>query len=85
MSDACLQGVLDGVIDVVEMKAIRWTDPSGRAMQVSDLTPEGNPGYYTKALQAREALLEQLADIDDSVMRAVLEVHLLLLLFLKGR
>lgn len=66
-------GVLEGVIDVVDMRVIRWTDPSGKAMQVVDLTPEEHPGLYAKALQARETLLEQLADADEAIMRAVLE------------
>jgi translation elongation factor EF-G len=69
------QGVLEGVIDVVDMRVIRWTDPSGKAMQVVDLTSEEHPGLYAKALQARETLLEQLADADEAIMRAVLEVH----------
>lgn len=42
-------------------------------MRVEPLTPE-QPALYSKALQAREILLEQLADVDETIMRALLEV-----------
>jgi len=67
--------MLDGILDVVELKVIRWADPFGAVMQVQDLTEVENADLYAKAISARETLIEQLADADESVMRAILEVE----------
>lgn len=43
-------------------------------MHIEKLTSEHHV-LYAKALQAREVLLEQLADLDEPIMRLLLEVR----------
>ncbi len=58
-----------GVIDVLNRKVIRWQDETlGVAFEEVEIPP----GYEERAAQAREDLLEALAEVDDRVMEAYL-------------
>lgn len=59
----------EGVIDLIEMKAIRWLDENGAEMVYEDI-PEK---YRAKAEEMREDLLEKVAELDDEIMMLYLE------------
>ncbi|ABR30811.1 elongation factor G [Thermosipho melanesiensis] len=59
----------EGVIDLIEMKAIRWLDVEGTEMVYEEI-PEK---YLAKAEEMREDLLEKLAELDDEIMEMYLE------------
>ncbi len=59
----------DGVIDLIDMKQIRWDDESLGARFVVDEIP---PEYADQALEYREKLLESVAEQDDAVMEKYL-------------
>jgi elongation factor G len=59
----------DGVIDLIDMKQIRWDDESLGARFVVDEIP---PEYANQALEYREKLLESVAEQDDAVMEKYL-------------
>lgn len=58
-----------GVIDLVRMKAIKYTDDLGEEWEVGDIPSE----MVNHALEYREALLEALADVDEHFMEKYLE------------
>jgi elongation factor G len=59
----------DGVIDLIDMKQIRWDDESlGARFLVDDIPSE----YADRALEYREKLLESVAEQDDAVMEKYL-------------
>lgn len=60
-----------GVIDVVHMSALTWDTRLGDHWQEQDIPSE----YLESAQQAREQLLEQLADLDDELMESWLDGH----------
>lgn len=59
----------EGVIDLIEMKAIRWLDENGTEMVYEEI-PEK---YRAKAEEMREDLLEKVAELDDEIMMLYLE------------
>ncbi|RDI91349.1 elongation factor G [Thermosipho africanus Ob7] len=59
----------EGVIDLIEMKAIRWLDENGTEMVYEEI-PEK---YKAKAEEMREDLLEKVAELDDEIMMLYLE------------
>ncbi len=59
----------EGVIDLVEMKAIRWKDDLGLEMEYYDI-PDS---LRERAEELRDELLTQLADIDDDILNMYLE------------
>ncbi|MBT1248015.1 MULTISPECIES: elongation factor G [Thermosipho] len=59
----------EGVIDLIEMKAIRWIDEKGTEMVYEEI-PEK---YLAKAEEMREELLEKVAELDDDIMVMYLE------------
>ncbi len=54
-----------GVIDLVTMKAIIWTDPEGRTFELEPIPTE----MMTLAQRFREALLEAAAETDEELMQ----------------
>ncbi|MBP8638407.1 MAG: elongation factor G [Dictyoglomi bacterium] len=58
-----------GVIDLIEMKAIYYYDEMGLAMEVTDIPEE----FLEQSLRQREILLENLAELDDTIMGKYLE------------
>jgi elongation factor G len=58
-----------GVIDLIEMKAIQYTNGDGTERIVTDIPSE----LESKAAQKREALIEQLADYNDEIAMLYLE------------
>ncbi|HOP56348.1 MAG TPA: elongation factor G [bacterium] len=58
-----------GVIDLIEMKAIYYDDEMGLAMEVTDIPEE----FLEQSLRQREILLENLAELDDTIMGKYLE------------
>jgi elongation factor G len=59
----------DGVIDLIDMKQIRWDDESlGARFVVDDIPSE----YVDQALEHREKLLESVAEQDDAIMEKYL-------------
>lgn len=59
----------EGVIDVIHMRALTWDTRLGDHWQEQDIPAE----LEEPAQQAREQLLEQLADLDDQLMEAWLD------------
>ena len=59
----------DGVIDLIERKLYRYVDPVGTSWEVSDIPAE----YAEAAAEARQAIVEAVADHDDAIMHAFLE------------
>ncbi|MGC8902564.1 MAG: elongation factor G [Fervidobacterium sp.] len=58
-----------GVVDLVEMKAIRWLNPEGTEMVVEEIPAQ----WRYKAEEAREDMIEKIAEVDDEVMELYLE------------
>ncbi|MGB9588341.1 MAG: elongation factor G, partial [Armatimonadota bacterium] len=63
------ESTFTGVIDLVRMKAIKYTDDLGEEWEVGDIPSE----MVNHALEYREALLEALADVDEHFMEKYLE------------
>ncbi len=59
----------EGVIDLIEMKAIKWKDDLGIEMEYEDI-PEN---LREKAEELRDEMLTQLADIDDEILQLYLD------------
>jgi len=59
----------EGVIDLIQMKSIRWLNDDGTEMVYEEI-PEK---YLAKAEEMREEMLEKIAEIDDDVMMLYLE------------
>jgi elongation factor G len=65
-----LEDEFSGVIDLVEMRHLEWEDDTtGAAFTVGDV-PEH---LHERALEARAAMIEALAEVDDQVMAAYLD------------
>lgn len=58
-----------GVIDLVKLKAIRWLNPEGTEMVEEDIPPE----LAEKSEEAREDMIERIAEVDDEIMELYLE------------
>jgi len=63
------ESTFTGVIDLVRMKAVKYTDDLGEEWEVGDIPSE----MVNHALEYREALLEALADVDEHFMEKYLE------------
>ena len=63
-----LESHFEGVIDLIEMRALRFSGQHGEEAEVSEI-PEN---MIDEANEAREAMLEALGDIDDSIAEAYL-------------
>ena len=60
----------EGVIDLMEMKAIRWLEETlGAKYEVIDIPPE----YQEKAQEWREKMIETIVETDDELMEKYLE------------
>jgi elongation factor G len=59
----------EGVLDLVEMKQIRYVDPIGTSWEVSDIPAD----MLAEATIARAAVVEAVADHDEAIMHAFLE------------
>ena len=59
----------EGVIDLIEMKLIRYVDPIGTSWEVSEIPAE----LLEEATIARAAVVEAVADHDEAIMHAFLE------------
>ncbi|NPB06962.1 MAG: elongation factor G, partial [Aquificae bacterium] len=60
----------EGVIDLMEMKAIRWLEETlGAKYEVIDIPPE----YREKAQEWREKMVETIVETDDELMEKYLE------------
>ena len=64
------EGTFRGVIDLIDMKLLRWDDESLGATMSSEEVPED---LLEEAEMAREALVEQISDLDDEVLARFLE------------
>jgi elongation factor G len=58
-----------GVVDLIEMKAIIYTDDLGKTLEAAEI-PED---LKEEAISYREQLIEAIADVDDSLMEKYLE------------
>jgi elongation factor G len=58
-----------GVIDLLEMQSIQWTDDQGRAMARGEIPAE----MREEAQVARETLIERIAETDETLTREYLE------------
>lgn len=63
------EDTFEGVIDLIQMKAIRWLNEEGTEMVYEDI-PEK---YLARAEEMREEMLEKIAEVDDEVMMLYLE------------
>jgi elongation factor G len=59
----------EGVIDLIEMKQIRYVDPIGTSWEVSDIPAD----MLAEATIARAVVVEAVADHDEAIMNAFLE------------
>jgi elongation factor G len=59
----------EGVIDLIDMKQIRYVDPIGASWEVSEIPAE----LLDDATIARAAIVEAVADHDEAIMNAFLE------------
>ena len=59
----------EGVIDLIEMKLIRYVDPIGTSWEVDDIPAD----MLDDATIARAAIVEAVADHDEAIMHAFLE------------
>jgi elongation factor G len=59
----------EGVIDLIEMRQIRYVDPIGTSWEVSEIPAE----LLDDATIARAAIVEAVADHDEAIMNAFLE------------
>ena len=71
-----LEEAFEGVIDLVEMKALRWSEEA-RALESQMIfayhTEQVPDELADEAQLAREAMIEALCDVDDEVMAQVIE------------
>ncbi|HEY2651097.1 MAG TPA: elongation factor G [Solirubrobacteraceae bacterium] len=58
-----------GLIDLVEMRAIMYTDELGKEREITDIPQE----YAEAAAAAREHLLEEVSQYDDELLEMILE------------
>ena len=61
------------IVDLVEMKRIRYLDELGNSISIEDVT--STDPDYENIKKKRDELLESLADFDEQIMEAVLEGH----------
>jgi elongation factor G len=59
----------EGVIDIIEMRAIKWKDELGIEMEYEEIPAN----LREKAEELRDEMLTQLADIDDEILQLYLE------------
>ncbi len=59
----------EGVIDLVEMKAVCYRDDGGRNFETADIPEE----YLERAQELREQMIEAAAEADDDLMTSYLE------------
>jgi elongation factor G len=59
----------EGVVDLIEMKQIRYVDPIGTSWEVSEIPAD----MLAEATIARAAIVEAVADHDEAIMHAFLE------------
>ncbi len=59
----------EGVIDLLEMKSIRWIDDLGLKMEYGEIPEE----LVEKSEELRDELITQLADIDDEILQMYLD------------
>jgi elongation factor G len=59
----------EGVLDLIEMKQIRYVDPIGTSWEVSEIPAD----MLAEATIARAAIVEAVADHDEAIMHAFLE------------
>ncbi|MEN6516109.1 MAG: elongation factor G [Fervidobacterium sp.] len=57
-----------GVIDLIEMKAIRWLNPDGTDMVIEDIPAN----MLDEAEEARDEMIEKTAEVDDEIMELYL-------------
>uniref|UniRef100_A0A832MUR2 Elongation factor G n=1 Tax=Fervidobacterium pennivorans TaxID=93466 RepID=A0A832MUR2_FERPE len=58
-----------GIIDLIQMKAIRWLNPEGTEYVYEEIPEE----WREKAEEAREDMIEKIAEVDDEIMMLYLE------------
>ncbi len=58
----------EGLIDLVQMKAYRFSDPSGETYEIEDIPAD----YAKQAESARVKLIESIADVDEEVLQQFL-------------
>ncbi len=63
------ESAFEGVVDIINMKAIRWTDELGTQMEYSDVPSN----LSEKVEELRDELMTQLADIDDEILQLYLD------------
>ncbi|ETV93608.1 translation elongation factor G, variant [Aphanomyces invadans] len=60
-----------GVVDLVTMEMLTWSDPEGQVIRRLPLVPgasnEAMQQLYTKALNARQSLIEKASDFDETL------------------
>ena len=64
-----LEDRLEGVVDLINMKAIYFDEPNGTNLRIEDV-PES---MLEEAQQKREELIESASDFDDELMNMILE------------
>lgn len=58
-----------GVVDLLEMNAVVWSDELGTSPETMEIPPESRDGAY----EARERVVEQIVETDDELMMRYLE------------
>lgn len=63
------EGTFEGVVDIVRLKAIRYLDELGKEFEEAEVPKE----LQRTAIQAREYLIEKVAEIDEHLMEKYIE------------
>jgi elongation factor G len=63
-----------GVIDVLRLEALEWTDATGSTMKSRVLSPQSDAVDYDSAVKARTALFESLSEVDEVFLERYLSV-----------
>ncbi len=63
------ESTFEGVVDIINMRAIRWTDELGTQIEYSEVPSN----LLEKVEELRDELITELADIDDEILQMYLE------------
>ena len=63
------ESAFEGIVDLIQMKAIRYPDDLGTQSEETDIPADS----VNQALEFRESMIEALADVDDELMEKYLE------------
>uniref|UniRef100_A0A8C5WHA0 Elongation factor G2 n=1 Tax=Leptobrachium leishanense TaxID=445787 RepID=A0A8C5WHA0_9ANUR len=68
-----------GLVDLVSMETVTWnlhsSEDDGRVFARKSLTEADDPKFFKEAMEARNVLIEQVADLDDEFATLILEEY----------